>query len=85
MTAQVVALIHHHQREKYVNRRQLAEILAVSPSTIDRWRRAGMPSDTWGQRIPRFLPSLCIGWARARGLRSATGTLPEIYAVEDQT
>jgi hypothetical protein len=35
-------------------------------STIDRLVNEGMPSETWGTRSRRFLPSEAIGWARAR-------------------
>ena len=52
--------------ERYVNRKQLAELLGVSVSTVDRFVRAGMPSDRWGPRMRRFLPSRCVAWLRER-------------------
>ena len=44
-----------------------AAIMGVSVKTIQRWRLAGMPSETWGhKRTRRYLPSACIAWARER-------------------
>jgi len=54
--------------EAYVDIRELARIMGVSKQTINRLRRAGMPSETWGMsRTRRYLPSQCIAWARERG------------------
>lgn len=50
--------------ERYVTRAQLAVMMAVSVRTIDQWRADGMPSETWGRRSIRFLPSQAIAWAR---------------------
>jgi predicted DNA-binding transcriptional regulator AlpA len=53
--------------ERYVDARELAELMGVSTSTVKRMVAAGMPSETWGMsRTRRFLPSLAIGWASAR-------------------
>jgi phage terminase Nu1 subunit (DNA packaging protein) len=53
--------------ERYVDARELAELMGVSPSTIKRWLRAGLPSETWGMaRTRRFLPSQAMRWAQAR-------------------
>lgn len=60
-------------REAYVDRAGLAEIMGLDVSTIDRMRKAGMPSETWGMRSRRFLPSAAIEWARTRGLGSDEG------------
>ena len=54
--------------EPYLDRKQLAELMGVSVATIDRMVRSGMPSETWGIRSRRFLPSVALGWARAREL-----------------
>ena len=54
--------------EPYIDRKQLAELMGVSVATIDRMVRAGMPSETWGIRSRRFLPSVALAWARAREL-----------------
>jgi phage terminase Nu1 subunit (DNA packaging protein) len=55
--------------ERYVDARELAELMGVSPRTIKRMVTAGMPSETWGMsRTRRFLPSEAIAWARARRL-----------------
>lgn len=54
--------------ERYVDRRELAEIMGVSMNTIDRMTSEGMPSETWGRRTRRFLPSAAIAWARQRSI-----------------
>jgi phage terminase Nu1 subunit (DNA packaging protein) len=56
--------------ERYVSRAGLAELMGVHVNTIDRMRKAGMPSETWGVRSRRFRPSVAIAWARARDRRS---------------
>jgi phage terminase Nu1 subunit (DNA packaging protein) len=51
--------------ERYVDARDLAELMGVSVRTIMRWVAAGAPSDTWGMgHTRRFLPSEMIAWAR---------------------
>jgi len=57
--------------ERYVSRAELARIMAVSVATIDRFVHEGMPSETWGMRARRFLPSCALAWAQTRG-RSAS-------------
>lgn len=52
------------EAEDYLDRAQLAKRMGVSVDTIDRWRKAGMPSETWGMRKRVFRPSLCIAWRR---------------------
>ncbi len=52
--------------ERYVTRAELADLMGVSKSTIDRWVHEGMPSETWGLRSRRLLPSAAIAWARTR-------------------
>ena len=53
--------------ERYVDARELGELMGVSPSTIKRWRAAGMPSENWGmKRTRRYLPSQAIAWAHNR-------------------
>jgi predicted DNA-binding transcriptional regulator AlpA len=53
--------------ERYVRRRELAALMGVSVSTIDRRVRDGMPSYLWGARSRRFLPSEAIAWAKTNG------------------
>ena len=53
------------ERERYMTRKQLADHMGVSLTTIDRWVAAGMPSETWGLRARRFRPSIAIAWVRA--------------------
>jgi len=53
--------------ERYVDTRELAELMGVSPSTVKRLVAGGMPSETWGmRRTRRFLPSQAMAWASAR-------------------
>jgi phage terminase Nu1 subunit (DNA packaging protein) len=53
--------------ERYVDANELAMYMGVSLSTVKRWVRDGMPSETWGMsRTRRYLPSQCIEWARSR-------------------
>jgi phage terminase Nu1 subunit (DNA packaging protein) len=52
--------------ERYVGRIELAAIMGVSVTTVDRLVRAGMPSETWGLRARRFRPSRAVAWARER-------------------
>jgi excisionase family DNA binding protein len=47
--------------EAYVNRREMARILGVAVSTLDKLVAQGdVPSVTWGLRTRRFLPSEVI-------------------------
>jgi hypothetical protein len=57
--------------ERYVSRAELAEMMSVSVKTIDRLVSEGMPSETWGMRTRRFLPSRALAWARSRGANAA--------------
>lgn len=62
--------------ERYVDARELAELMGVSTSTIKRFLAEGMPSESWGmRRTRRFLPSAAIAWAQDRA------KLPEIPGV----
>jgi len=54
--------------ERYVDRRELAGLLGISLRQLDRFRAEGMPEERWGMRKPMFRPSLCLQWARQRGL-----------------
>lgn len=55
------------ETERYVSRVELAQIMGVSVTTVDRLVRAGMPSETWGLRARRFRPSRAVAWAQGRG------------------
>lgn len=50
-----------------VDRRAMAQIIGVSVATLDRMVADGLPSETWGRRTRRFLPSEAIAWLRERG------------------
>lgn len=52
--------------ERYVAAGELASIMGISQRTVKRWVAEGMPSETWGLRTRRFLPSECVAWARGR-------------------
>lgn len=55
--------------ERYVDARELAQLMGVSVRTIKRMTAAGMPSETWGMsRTRRYLPTEAIAWARARSM-----------------
>jgi phage terminase Nu1 subunit (DNA packaging protein) len=53
-------------RERFVSRKELAEIMGLSVRTIDHFVAEGIPSTTWGLRTRRFLPSQAVAWARER-------------------
>jgi predicted DNA-binding transcriptional regulator AlpA len=63
--------------ERYRTRRELATIMGVSVATIDRMVQAGMPSEVWGARARRFLPSEAVTWARGHHEHGA-----EVVALE---
>lgn len=69
-SGQIVGL-EAREREVYVTRRELAEIMGVSVDTVDRMREAGMPSVVWGKRCRRFKPSVALAWARSHGRMAA--------------
>jgi excisionase family DNA binding protein len=53
--------------ERYVDVKQLADLMGVSVPTIRRMKKAGMPHERWGLRALRFKPSECMDWARGQG------------------
>jgi predicted DNA-binding transcriptional regulator AlpA len=53
--------------ERYVDADELAATFGVSRSTVKRWVAAGVPSETWGMRVRRFLVSEVLAWLRERG------------------
>lgn len=55
--------------ERYITRAELAKLMGVSLKTVDKLVREGMPSETWGLRSRRFLPSRAIAWARTREVK----------------
>jgi phage terminase Nu1 subunit (DNA packaging protein) len=57
--------------EPYVTAGELAELMGVSLRTVKQWTAEGMPSETWGMRARRYLPSQAMGWAHARGTMRA--------------
>lgn len=61
--------------ERYVDTRELAALLGVSERTVKRWVQEGAPSETWGLRARRFLPSAVIAWRR-RAVESGSQPIP---------
>jgi phage terminase Nu1 subunit (DNA packaging protein) len=57
--------------DELVTRDELAEIMRVSVPTIDRLRREGMPSVTWGRRLRRFRVRDAMAWAEEQQRRAA--------------
>lgn len=57
--------------ERYVSRLEIAEIMGVSPRTIDRWCGEGLPHETWGMRTKKFRASEVVEWARNRARRAS--------------
>lgn len=57
--------------EPYLTRQELAEKLRTGVSTVDEWRRQGMPSEQWGKRTRRFQLSRCLAWLREQGREQA--------------
>jgi hypothetical protein len=52
--------------ERYVSRQRLADMMGMSVRSIDRMVADGMPSENWGMRTRRFLPSAALRWAQQR-------------------
>lgn len=57
--------------DELVTRDELASMMRVSVSTIDRMHRDGMPSITWGRRLIRFRVREAMAWAEAQQQREA--------------
>lgn len=53
--------------ERYVSRRELAQIMGVSVDTVKRLEKKGMPRVKFGQRTVRYRASVAVAWARAHG------------------
>ena len=51
----------------FLTRDELARELKIHPTTVDRWRREGMPSELWGPRrgTRRFSLQAALAWARS--------------------
>lgn len=56
------------QSEAYVDAATLAALMGVHVKTVRKWAANGMPSETWGLRCRRFLPSQAMAWVRHRRL-----------------
>jgi predicted DNA-binding transcriptional regulator AlpA len=59
------------QTERYLSRKELAELMGISVASVDRMKDAGMPYETWSLRTVRFLPSRALAWAREQERRAA--------------
>jgi excisionase family DNA binding protein len=53
--------------EPYLSRLEIARLMGVSPRTIDRWCKEGLPHQTWGLRTKKLRFSEVEEWARKRG------------------
>jgi len=59
--------------ETYITREELAKLMGISKSTIQRMVQEGMPSETWGMgNTRRFRASEAMAWARERATISKT-------------
>lgn len=47
-----------------LKRDDIAEALGVSPSTVDNWRKLGMPCVQPPGSVPRFILADCLDWVR---------------------
>jgi predicted DNA-binding transcriptional regulator YafY len=66
--------------ERYVDARELAQLMGVSVRTVKRMTAAGMPSETWGMaRTRRYLPSQAMAWAHARGTMTAVNPARQVH------
>ena len=45
---------------------ELCAVLSVSPSTLKRWRRAGMPYEAWSPRLFRYSLYDVLAWQAAQ-------------------
>lgn len=50
-----------------LTREELAQELRVSPKTIRRWERKGMPYLHWGERFKRYVLPDVRGWLDGGG------------------
>jgi len=66
--------------ERYITADELADAMGVSRSTVKRWVRAGVPSETWGMRVRRFRLSEVEAWARERPSTLMASTPPVVAA-----
>ena len=47
-----------------LKRDDIAAALGVSPSTVDNWRKLGMPCVQPPGSVPRFILADCLDWVR---------------------
>lgn len=57
--------------ERFATRDEIAELLNVSVDTVDRMRKAGMPSVVFGKKARRFPVAKAVGWAMNHGREAA--------------
>lgn len=50
----------------WLTRRQVAEHFAVSPKTVQRWQREGLPFERWGSRLVRYRLDRVERWLKTR-------------------
>lgn len=61
-------------RERYITAAELAGAMGLSRATVTRWTREGMPSETWGLHVRRYLLSQALEWARDRAGPDSIGS-----------
>lgn len=57
--------------DELVTRDELALLMRVSVSTIDRMHKEGMPAVTWGRRLIRFRVREAMAWAEQQHREAA--------------
>ena len=50
----------------WITRQQLADHVQVNVDTVDRWRKAGLPSIKTGPRLVRFDREAALDWIRSQ-------------------
>lgn len=69
--------------DRFLSRRQAAELLAIAPSTLAQWQyraaRAGRPADAppsvkLGGKLRRYRESELLAWVAARAKRATRAT-----------
>jgi hypothetical protein len=65
---EALAQMRHDDGPVLLDRSAISRRLGISPSTVDRLRREGMPVILIGDS-PRFEPEACLVWLRSHSCR----------------